>query len=199
MIKYDSRATVLVKFVDEDGARRATLGESARADAGRLNHVHAVVRDLLETGLAFIPMTAPCECKKLCGKPRKGCPRRGWRSLARRDFTIRRVFALLTAADYGMPEVKASSVISVESGLIVNALRKGPLHDSPVDPPSVGTILALWTKRPFRPKRANRDDPDAWVDRAVLVAGRPVVFRILADLDANDVATTKLRRKRAVF
>ena len=193
MIDYVNPATALVEGVDDDGARRETLGESARADSGRPNHVPAVVRQLLEDGLAFVPMEPPCECKKLCNKPRKGCPRRGWRSLSRRDFTIRRVFAILTGGDYGMSAVEASRVISVESGLIVNALRKGPLHDSPVDPPSIGTIRDLWSKRP------KRGDQDYWIDRAVIVAGRPIVFALLDYLEANDAATAKLRRKRACF
>ena len=179
MIEYDDPATILGKDVEQDGARRGTLGEFARDDSGRPNHVRAVVRELLEDGLAFVPMEPPCDCKKPC----KCCVRRGWRAKARRDFVIRRAFVILAGTDYGMTAKDAGIIISRECGLVVNALRRSPLHAPPVDPPSPGTIQALWSKRT---KRLAKGSKDYWEARGELIIGRQILFRVLADLEAND-------------
>ena len=194
-IEYNDPASILGEFVDEDGERRGTLGEFAGDDSGRPDYVSAVVRELLDDGLAFVPMEPPCNCKKPC----KLCPRRGWRSKARRDFTIRRAFTLLAGTDYGMTAVDAGILISRECGLSVNALRLGPLHDPPVDPPTPGTIQALWSKR----KKRGAEDP--WKARGELVAGRQIVLRVLADIEACDGVRLGVREikgkrtNRAVF
>ena len=201
-IKYDDPATILGKDVEQDGARRGTLGEFARDDSGRPDYVSAVVRQLLEDGLAFVPMEPPCECKKLCNKPRKGCPRRGWRPKARRDFVIRRAFVILAGTDYGMTAEDAGIIISRECGLVVNALRRSPLHAPPVDPPSPGTIQALWSKRT---KRLAKGSKGSWEARGELIIGRQILFRVLADMKACDGVRLGVREikakwtKRAVF
>ena len=62
-IEYNDPASILGEFVDEDGERRGTLGEFAGDDSGRPDYVSAVVRELLDDGLAFVPMEPPCNCK----------------------------------------------------------------------------------------------------------------------------------------
>ena len=93
-----------------------------------------------------------------------------------------------------MPAVKACEIISKESGAVVNAMRKRAPRTPTADPPSEVTILGLWSKRPHRKKSPSKVDP--WKERIEIVAGRPIVFTLLADLDKNDLAVKELRTKR---
>ena len=181
MTKYDDgpQAILDADTMDEDGARLMFPD-----DCG------PVVRGLLEDERAFVPLDKPCGCKRPC----RHCPSHRFNANARRDFVLRRAFVIL-AAGFDMPALTACKIISKESGVVVNAMRKRAPRTPTVDPPSAGTIRDLWSKRPHKEKSPSKVDP--WKARIAIVAGRPSVLTLLADLDKNDLAVKKLRTKRA--
>ena len=181
MNEFDDPQAILTESIDEDGARLIPLDDPG-----------PVIRAHLDSGLAFVPLAKPCGCKRPCAC----CASHGWKPHARRDFILRRAFVIL-AAGYDMPAHKACEVISKEARAVVNAMRKRAPRILPIDPPSAVTILGLWTKRPHKERSPSKID--LWKERIPIVAGRPIVFALLADLDKRDLAVRKLRTGSARF